>query len=506
MARGTLHRIALGSLMALTACGGSAPEEETVATSDSALSQCAADTVRGVDVYDDDLPLNFHDLKSEGYDFAIVKATESTNDDQEGTFPSSYANARAAGLIVGSYHFFRGNADGTAQARHFLAVAGNSIKSDDLPPALDIETTDGASGSDITQRMWDFLHTVEKAIGKKPMIYTYSSYFSSAGVNTSGLAAYPLWLAPANSGSSCFNTSEFRLPWAKATFWQYDTTSHLGGISSTSADHDKFIGTLADLLAFARGSADTADAAVRDRIVKLAEANVGKTACSTNTKGGDGFATSCKGDNGQPEYWGADFARWAWGKEGVADVSELGPNAGSFYCYGKTNHTLHSKPQVGDAVVFNYHGRCVADHVSIVSKVESDGKIETISGGWGGQSGEGEVENASTSHVADNGPPFDGKIGSSALGLTISAYVSPLASEGGGGGGGGGSSGSGAASGSGSADVSLANGCFSDTLNRKMPDNACVQSKFDDIWYQCDSGSWVVRWTDPDACNGQYPL
>jgi hypothetical protein len=39
-----------------------------------------------------------------------------------------------------------------------------------------------------------------------------------------------------------------------------------------------------------------------------------------------------------------------------------------------------------------------------------------------------------------------------------------------------------------------------------MPANACVQSKYDDAWYQCDDGAWVDRWTDPAACDGVYPL
>jgi hypothetical protein len=49
-------------------------------------------------------------------------------------------------------------------------------------------------------------------------------------------------------------------------------------------------------------------------------------------------------------------------------------------------------------------------------------------------------------------------------------------------------------------------GCYSDTLGKHMPDNACVQSKYDSDWYQCSSGSWDDRWTDPSACDGVYPL
>ncbi len=49
-------------------------------------------------------------------------------------------------------------------------------------------------------------------------------------------------------------------------------------------------------------------------------------------------------------------------------------------------------------------------------------------------------------------------------------------------------------------------GCWSSTLGREMPDNACVQSRSDSLWYQCANGAWVDRWTDPAACNGVYPL
>ena len=70
-------------------------------------------------------------------------------------------------------------------------------------------------------------------------------------------------------------------------------------------------------------------------------------------------------------------------------------------------------------------------------------------------------------------------------------YAEQVLAAYGGGGGGGGSSGA---------------GCYSHTLGKEMPDNACVQSRSDGLWYQCANGSWVDRWTDPDACNGVHPL
>ena len=49
-------------------------------------------------------------------------------------------------------------------------------------------------------------------------------------------------------------------------------------------------------------------------------------------------------------------------------------------------------------------------------------------------------------------------------------------------------------------------GCYSGTLSEQEPENACVQSKFDNLWYQCSNGSWVDRWSDPDACSSVHPL
>jgi len=67
----------------------------------------------------------------------------------------------------------------------------------------------------------------------------------------------------------------------------------------------------------------------------------------------------------------------------------------------------------------------------------------------------------------------------------------------------GGSSGGGTGTGGGSDGGAS---CYSGTLERDVPDNTCVESKFDGLWYQCSDGLWVDRWSDPEPCNGVYPL
>jgi hypothetical protein len=238
------------------------------------------------------------------------------------------------------------------------------------------------------------------------------------------------------------------------------------------------------------GDAGGSGASVESSIAAIALANVGEGACSQNSAGGSTFETSCTGNNGSPEYWCADFAQWVWSQAGV-DTSGLDAAAGSFYLYGQNNGTLHTTPSLGDAVVFNYSGDGVAEHVAIIVQLNADGTIETVSGDWNGQNGT-EAQFASTSQVVHNTPAYPGTDGSTPaiMGMTISGFVSPAGTSG---------------SAGGSADAG-SGGCYSDTLGKEMPNNACVQSASDDDWYQCDNGEWTDRATDPATCNGTYPL
>jgi hypothetical protein len=190
-------------------------------------------------------------------------------------------------------------------------------------------------------------------------------------------------------------------------------------------------------LAFFVTVAPGASAATGSAAATLASANVGKSAGScavnptTNTLGGSQFGTSCAGNGGQGEYWCADFARWVWGNVGF-DTSGLTAAAGSFYLYGANHGMLHTSstyvPQVGDAVVYDYQGGGYADHVGIVTAVNSDGTVDTANGDFGGQSGGTQSQFARTSSVvSDRLAAASSRVGAepSNIGMTISAYVSP---------------------------------------------------------------------------------
>ncbi|HEY2744861.1 MAG TPA: GH25 family lysozyme, partial [Polyangia bacterium] len=233
--------------------------EDVAAISDSAA--CApATVVEGVDVSDGQGAIDWTSVRNAGVRFAIVKATQGTYNTQS-RFAANWSGMKAAGVIRGAYHFFDPTDDGVAQANHFLAVMG-TLQAGDLPPMLDIECPDGdatclgfsgGSGKEpaatIRQRMMDFIDTVQGATGRKPIIYTFGSYFSGNGVSTSGLQTYPLYIAYPTT-SNCFNVPS---PWTSATMWQYSWTGSVAGISG-QVDRDRFLGDLADLQAFAGGS------------------------------------------------------------------------------------------------------------------------------------------------------------------------------------------------------------------------------------------------------------
>jgi len=237
-------------------------------------------------------------------------------------------------------------------------------------------------------------------------------------------------------------------------------------------------------------ASSTANAISTQSIASIALANVGKGACSRNSAGSVAFESSCSGNGGQPEYWCADFAMWVWGQAGVT-TSGLDAAVSSFRTYGLDHGTFHtSSPSVGDAVIFKSGG--VDQHVAIVTQVNSNGTIETVSGDWGGASGS-EAYFSSTSHVVLNAPAYSAAYGAyaSVMGMSIDGFVSPV--------------GGGSAPSAPSAPITPGAGCFATALNQEMPANACVQNT-DSSWSQCDNGNWTDRWTDPTACSGVYPL
>jgi lysozyme len=104
----------------------------------------------------------------------------------------------------------------------FLAAVG-SLAANDLPPVVDIEIFKGVYGSgSVAANLQTWLDTVEKALSRKPMIYTNTNFWHIT--TNADFSKYPLWIAK-------YGVSQPKIPssWKNWSFWQ---SSQSGSVAS----------------------------------------------------------------------------------------------------------------------------------------------------------------------------------------------------------------------------------------------------------------------------------
>jgi lysozyme len=174
----------------------------------------------GIDVSHFQGEVDWAGVAGTGVRFAFIKATEGL-DDVDPRFAQNWQGSRAAGLLRGAYHFLHPNLDGRQQAAHFLSVV--TLDDDALPPALDVEVTDGVDRATLGTCIESWLGAVEAALGCKPVIYA-DPWFWRDQVGAD-LGAYPLWLA-------CYAAQpEIPAGWQSWTFWQHSQSGAVDGIA-----------------------------------------------------------------------------------------------------------------------------------------------------------------------------------------------------------------------------------------------------------------------------------
>lgn len=181
--------------------------------------------VHGIDVSRYQENISWKDVKEMRVDgvnisFAFIKATEglSSMDDR---FRRNWYHARKTGLIRGAYHFFNPGKSGRAQAVNFIETV--QLQKGDLPPVLDIEQVNGASVSDLQQRVSDWLVMVEKTYKVKPIIYTNADFYKTFLAGK--FDDYPLWVAHYLVKDKPRISREW-------SFWQHNEKGRVNGIGS----------------------------------------------------------------------------------------------------------------------------------------------------------------------------------------------------------------------------------------------------------------------------------
>jgi lysozyme len=234
--------------------------------------------LRGVDVSSVQGSIDWTRVAASGVRFAIIKCSTGNDTGVDSRFTENVANARAAGLVVGAYHFAyplpnqAGNPsrDPAEQAQiAFEKSGGLGAEPGDLPPALDLEwpaPQDWAKWRCTAAQIRDwglaYLDKAHSLWGCAPLVYTYPDFWQHLTV-AGGLEEYgdyPLWIADYAKYGGVVPPDDAAPrslpPWADWTFWQHDGNRGLLLENGMDADFNVFNGdevTLASLT----GSAGT---------------------------------------------------------------------------------------------------------------------------------------------------------------------------------------------------------------------------------------------------------
>lgn len=175
--------------------------------------------LRGIDVSHHQGQIDWRRVAADDVTFAVIKATEG-GDHVDDAFDRNLREARAAGLVVGAYHFFTFCRPGADQAKNFISVVPRDQPL--LPPVVDVEFGGNCpqrpSPEQLNAELQAFLGPVEAAFGKPAIVYlTDEAEAAYAGQ----IAARSLWLRS-------LLVEPDRHDWV---YWQYHNRGRVDGIA-----------------------------------------------------------------------------------------------------------------------------------------------------------------------------------------------------------------------------------------------------------------------------------
>lgn len=210
--------------------------------------------VHGVDVSRWQGRIDWVKLRSQGANFAYIKATDG-GDHLDPMFRANWRAADRAGLKRGAYHFFYWCRTAGEQADWFIRNVPKVEGA--LPPVIDVEwngeskCSQRLSRTRVLDKMKVFMDKVERHYGQRPIIYTAPDFYAD---NLTGeFLDYPFWLRSVAAHPSK------RYPGRKWVFWQYSGSGLSHGVSGR-IDLNVFHGSERQWRAWAGGQQAIADA------------------------------------------------------------------------------------------------------------------------------------------------------------------------------------------------------------------------------------------------------
>lgn len=194
-------------------------------------------------------PINWAAVRSAGYQFTYVKATEGLNI-TDAFMSVLVPGARSAGLLTGVYHIcWPAENTAAAEAAYFLKVAGQFVGPGFLVPVLDVEPKYNIHGAAMVRWIDEWADVVRAAKGANPLIYCSASVAADlhkADATIDG--RYRLWIA-GYAPAAQPNTGG----WDSWAFWQYADNGTVPGIEGHSVDLNWFNGNEQSLAQYVIG-------------------------------------------------------------------------------------------------------------------------------------------------------------------------------------------------------------------------------------------------------------
>lgn len=157
--------------------------------------------------------------------------------------------------IIGTYWYWRPSHDPIEQADYYADLL--KFKPWNLAPVADVEVQENVNILTLQARLKKFVDRLEYRTGRKPMIYTRTTFWNPYVGNPSWASNYDLWIARYNSAITGPWDDGWGKPysWNDWIFWQYsadgNNMGHIYGIGSDDVDIDYFNGTVDELREYA---------------------------------------------------------------------------------------------------------------------------------------------------------------------------------------------------------------------------------------------------------------
>lgn len=162
--------------------------------------------------------------------YVYIKASEG-GDRVDDRYEHNRMLAKAYGLKVGSYHFYRPRIPQETQLKNFTAQCKRNEQ--DLIPMIDIETKSNMADTAFCDSLFKFLDLVEKHYKQKPLIYTGANFYDRYLLGK--IDDYKIMIAQ-------YTQREPRLKDDRdITMWQYTGKGRINGVKG-HIDKSRFMG------------------------------------------------------------------------------------------------------------------------------------------------------------------------------------------------------------------------------------------------------------------------